>query len=329
MSAERCFAGQQDPTTHRSESKVADQYDSPWKEAIERHFADFMQFFFPAAHAQVDWSKPVIFLDQELHAVVRDAELGTRYVDKLVELTRRDGQAEKVYVHLEVQGSEQAEFSERMFVYHYRLYDRYRQPIASLAVLADDRLNWRPEKFGYEVFGCRLGLQFPIAKLLDWSGSEARLEDSDNPFAVVTLAHLATRSTRNDMNERYAIKKSLVRQLYRRGRQRQQVIDLVWMLDWMMSLPKTLETQWRHDVQLLEEEINMPYISSFERAGIEKGLQQGQARLLARQLGRRFGELPQWAKSKLDGATEEELEAWADAVLAATSIDDVFGTPTH
>ena len=308
---------------------MADQYDSPWKEAIERHFADFLQFFFPAAHALVDWSKPVIFLDQELRAVVRDAELGNRYVDKLVELTRLDGQAEKVYVHLEVQGNEQAEFAERMFVYHYRLYDRYRQPIASLAVLADERLNWRPEKFGYEVFGCRLGLQYPVAKLLDWSGSEARLEDSDNPFAVVTLAHLATRSTRTDMNERYAIKKSLVRQLYSRGRQRQQVIDLVWMLDWMMSLPKELESQWRQDVHLLEEEINMPYISSFERAGIEKGLQQGQARLLARLLDKRFGELPPWVRNKLELATPEEMEAWADTVLSASTIDAVFVTRAH
>lgn len=85
---------------------MADQYDSPWKETIERHFPDFLQFFFPSVHAQVDWSKPVIFLEQELRAVARDAELGTRYVDKLVELTRLDGHPENVYVHLEVQGSE-------------------------------------------------------------------------------------------------------------------------------------------------------------------------------------------------------------------------------
>ena len=105
-------------------SHEADDYDSPWKEAIERHLPDFLAFFFPAAHAQVDWSKPITFLDQGLRAVARDAELGTRYVDKLVELTQLDGQPEKVYVHLEVQGSEQAEFAERMFVYHYRLYER-------------------------------------------------------------------------------------------------------------------------------------------------------------------------------------------------------------
>lgn len=320
---------------------MADQFDSPWKEAIEGHFADFLQFFFPTAHAQVDWSQPVLFLDKELRSLIRDAELGTRYVDKLVQLTRLDGQPERVYVHVEVQGSEQAEFSERMFVYHYRLYDRYRQPIASLAVLADERPNWRPEKFGYEVFGCRLGMHYPVAKLLDWSGSEARLEDSDNPFAMVTLAHLATRATRADMESRYEIKKSLVRQLYRRGRNRQQVVDLVWMLDWMMRLPKELEGQWRHDVQILEEEISMPYISSFERAGIEKGLEQGlqqglqqgrlvgKAQLLKRQLLRRFGEVPVWAADKIDAADESLLESWVDVVFEAESMEAVFVNQAH
>jgi hypothetical protein len=67
------------------------------------------------------------------------------------------------------------------------------------------------------------------------------------------------------MEARYAAKKSLVRRLYQPGQHRQQVIDLVWMLDWMMSLPKSLEGQWRDDVQILEEEISMSYISSFER----------------------------------------------------------------
>lgn len=316
---------------------MADQYDSPWKEAIERHFADFLRFFFPQVHAQVDWAQPVMFLDQELRAIVRDAELGTRYVDKLIQLTRREGQPERIYLHLEVQGSEQAEFAKRMFVYHYRLYDRYRQPIASLAVLADDRVNWRPELFSYEVFGCRLGLQYPVVKLLDWSGSEGRLEDNDNPFALVTLAHLATRATRADMVARYAAKRDFTRRLYRRGWHRQQIIDLVWMLDWMMRLPNELQRDWRHDVHTLEEEISMPYISSFERAGIEKGREQGlaqgrlvgKAQLLRRQLARRFGELPAWASEKIDTAAELTLESWMDAVFDASALEDVFASSAH
>ncbi len=314
---------------------MADDYDSPWKEAIERHFADFLLFFFPDAHASIDWSQPVVFLDQELRAVVRDAAFGTRFVDKLVRVRRGDGRPGWVYVHLEVQGQAQASFAERMFVYHYRLYDRYRLPIASLAVLADDRLTWRPDSFAYEAFGCQLGLRFPIAKLMDWSGGEDRLQDSSNPFAVVTLAHLATRATRADQQARYLAKRALLKQLYRRGRDRQQVLDLMLMVDWMMRLPKELEQRWRQDVMTSEEDMQMRYVSSFEREGIEKGLQQGlqqgmqqgEARILERLLARRFGDLPQWARERLVAATTDERAMWTDAVLSAGSLEDVFGDP--
>jgi len=47
-----------------------DQYDSPWKEVIERYFPEFMAFYFPDASAEIDWSKEHVFLDQELRAVV-------------------------------------------------------------------------------------------------------------------------------------------------------------------------------------------------------------------------------------------------------------------
>lgn len=170
---------------------MPDDYDSPWKEAIEGYFLDFMRFYFPTAHARIDWSQPYLFLDQELRAVVHDGELGTRFVDKLARVSCHGEQSGWVYVHIEVQGERQEEFAERMFVYHYRLYDHYRQPIASLALLADGRPNWRPEAFSYETCGGRLELHFPVAKLLDWSGSESVLDDSRNPFAIVTQAHLS------------------------------------------------------------------------------------------------------------------------------------------
>ena len=54
------------------ERTVPDDYDSPWKEAIERYFPDFMHFYFPAAHARIDWNQPYLFLDQELRSVVHD-----------------------------------------------------------------------------------------------------------------------------------------------------------------------------------------------------------------------------------------------------------------
>ena len=312
---------------------MPDDYDSPWKEAIERHFADFLAFYFPTAHAQIDWSHSPVFLDQELRAAVHDAELGKRFVDKLVRVTRVGGREDWLYIHLEIQGSAQDAFAERMYIYNYRLYDRYRQPVASLAVLADDRLNWRPESFNYDMLGCQVSIRFPVAKLMDWSGSESRLEDSDNPFALVTLAHLETRRTRNDMAARKAMKWTLLRNLCRRTWERQKVIDLVNVIDWMMWLPKDLSLEIRQDLHTLETEAGMRYVNTFEQfakeegmeEGLRSGIRQGQARLLARQISQRFGEVPPWVQTSLENAPVEMLERWSDQILSADSIETVFG----
>ena len=34
-----------------------DDYDNPWKEALEHGFPEFMAFFFPAISAEIDWAR--------------------------------------------------------------------------------------------------------------------------------------------------------------------------------------------------------------------------------------------------------------------------------
>ena len=60
----------------------SDDYDSPWKDVLERAFPEFMAFYFPAAQAQIDWARGYDFHDTELRQVVRDAELGRRLFDQ-------------------------------------------------------------------------------------------------------------------------------------------------------------------------------------------------------------------------------------------------------
>ena len=103
-----------------------DDYDSPWKDAVERYLPEFMAFFFPVAHASIDWSKGYAFLDTELQAVVQDAELGRRFVDALARVTLNGGGEAWILAHIEVQGKQETSFAERMLVYNYRLFDRYR-----------------------------------------------------------------------------------------------------------------------------------------------------------------------------------------------------------
>lgn len=118
-------------------SKDADDFDSPWKDALIHAFPDFMAFYFPRAAAEIDWAAGYAFLDQELRQVVRDAELGRRRLDVLVRVTARDGTEHWLYIHFEIQSQRDDALPERFFIYNYRLYDRYRRPIATLVVLAD------------------------------------------------------------------------------------------------------------------------------------------------------------------------------------------------
>jgi Domain of unknown function (DUF4351) len=58
--------------------------------------------------------------------------------------------------------------------------------------------------------------------------------------------------------------------------------------------------------------------------GLQQGLQQGEVIVLKRQMTRRFGPLPAWAEQRLEQASLRELEGWADRVLEAQQLEDVF-----
>jgi hypothetical protein len=61
-----------------------------------------------------------------------------------------------------------------------------------------------------------------------------------------------------------------------------------------------------------------------EAEGRAKGQAEGQATLLQRQLQLRFGEVSPPVAARLEQATPAELTRWAERVLTANTIDDVF-----
>lgn len=241
------------------------EFDSPWKDILQLYFEDFIEFFFPQTYGEIDWAQPQEFLDKELQQVVRDAELGRRLADKLVKIYRTGGEEAWVLVHVEVQAQEESNFAQRMFTYNYRIYDRYKRSVASLAVLGDERSTWRPAQFGYELFGCRVNFQFPIVKLVDYEQRWSELEASRNPFATVVMAHLKAIETRNNRNARLQSKLALTKRLYELGFEREDIINLFQFIDWIMSLPAELEREFWQEFRNFEESRRMPYITSVER----------------------------------------------------------------
>lgn len=320
-----------------ADRRAADEYDSPWKEVVEIFFEDMMALLFPALHAKIDWSYVYESLEQELREVIRGAKAGLRSIDKLIKVRTQGGEAHYVFVHIEVQVTRDEEFSMRMYIYHYRLFDLHPKAVTHLAILADDEPGWRPDRFEHELMGAEVSFRYPTVKLLDYNDRWDELEvlALENPFAVVVMAHLKARATRKDNSSRLTWKKELVRGLYERGYGERNIRELFRFIDWVMALPKELERDFREEVQKIEEDRRMRYVTSIERLakeegieqGREQGMAQGQLKLLKRLLTRRFGDLPGRSLALLEKAGPDELERWSDRVLDAESLEEVFATP--
>src|SRR5690606_1787867 len=139
-----------------------------------------------------------------------------------------DGVETWVLIHVEVQGEAEADFSARMFVYNYRLRDRYAVQVVSLAVLADRVSSYRPDRYEDARWGCEIRFRFPVVKLMDWESPERwqALEASDNVFALVVMAQIRAKATR-DPEERKAWKFRLLRLMYDRGYGRDVILELL------------------------------------------------------------------------------------------------------
>ncbi len=301
---------------------------APGKKPSIVYFEPFLALFFGQAHTEIDWSRGFESLDTELQQVLREAELGRRVADKLVKVWLKDGREQWVLIHVEVQTTEQAEFARRMYVYNYRLFDRYNREVVSLAVLGDDNPLWRPDNLGYRRWGFEAGIRFPVVKLLDYAEHRQELEAIPNPFASVVLAHLETLETRQDPEQRYARKIRLVKRFYQRGMSPDEVRQLFHVIDWMMDLPKPLEITFHEELTRFEKEKVMPYVTSIERLGREEGLSQGlsQGRFEGIEvvLRLRFGErglllLPEIRKIE----NPEKLEAILHTVETAASPEEL------
>jgi hypothetical protein len=287
---------------------------------LDRLFEPCLAFFFPQAHADIDWGRPYEMLDKELQQIVRPAKLGRRYVDKLVKVWLKSGEEKWLLIHIEVQAEREGDFPKRMYVYNYRIFGRYDREVISLAILADDDPNWRPGQYGYGRWGSRTSIEFPVVKLLDYASHGEALEGNPNPFAMVVLAHLKTLETRRAPADRQAWKVRLVKGLYDRGMSAEDVRQLYRFIDWIMALPEPLERLFWQEITQYQEEKRMPFVTIAERVGMEKGLEKGLLKGIEVSLKVKFGAEGLALLPEIRALQDHELlEAVLEAIEAAAN----------
>ena len=254
-------------------------FDSPWKQVLNRFLPDFLLFCLPKLAEEIDWTKNYLSLDKELNAISRKQAVGKRLADSLFKVWSKMGEEIWLLLHIEVQGEKELNFPERLCIYNYRIFDLYQKRIVTLAIFTDNNPQWRPQSYERNSLYNQLSFQFFSIKLLDYKGQEERLEEDSNPFALVVWAHLEALKTKKQHEKRFHAKTKLTRALYRRGFKKDDIIDLFYFIDWILTLPDPLELQYTEIIEQLEEEKHMRYISSVERVwekqALEKGRQEG------------------------------------------------------
>jgi predicted transposase YdaD len=286
-------------------------YDAAWKAAVQAFFRAFLELCFPPIFARVDWSRPTEFLDQELQAVLRDAEIGLRRADLLAKVFCLAGTEEWILIHVEVQSQRDPGLPERMFTYYMRIRERYGRPVVGLALLADEQPGWKPAVYETETWGCGVQFRYHVCKVTELD--RASLQRSANPIATVVLAYLSAQATRGDALERKADKWRLARGLYERGLGKEEILSLFRLIDWMLALPQELEIDFRRELLQFEQEKAMTYVTSIERLGREEGREEGRQEglLQARRLSvldvleARFGPVPETVEEKLQAVADE------------------------
>jgi hypothetical protein len=84
---------------------------------------------------------------------------------------------------------------------------------------------------------------------------------------MIVMAHLKTKATTGNPEQREVWKWSLIRWLYDRGLTRERIIKLFQIIDRMMTLPSFLQESLDFKIQQFEEQRTMPLLSNMELRG--------------------------------------------------------------
>lgn len=168
--------------------KPTKQNDELLKGAFEENFPDFLRFLYPNADGLFDFARDLTFMDKELLAIIpeRERKKGKRIADLLVKVFLKDGTEKWILLHTEIEGGSQEDFAFRIFQYHYRLLDRYRVPVETIAVFTGNKSQHRPSEYIHTGIDTSIHFRYRAYHIFDHH--EAELLQMDNAFALIVVA---------------------------------------------------------------------------------------------------------------------------------------------
>lgn len=237
--------------------------DHPWKLIFTVFFQEGIRFIQPALHEQIDWTKDVEFLEQELHEAIKTRFHSAKICDKLAKVYLKNGDSVVLLIHIEVESAPRADFGKRVFWYRILIFDKHKtERIYSMVVYTGPKSKNQVSKYEYNYLENRVLLEFPIVKV--WELDEDLLKQSDNIFAVFLLAQKYANESKKDMDKRFAFRKFLFELAFERKISEIKIIQCLIFVRYLTALPTDLEIKFK-DFKMKRIDYNSPaYWLTFE-----------------------------------------------------------------
>ena len=217
--------------------------------------------------------------------------------------------AEQPYIFAEIQYQPDPDFYDRLFseIALYLRINKPTHPWVALVIYPTHGIE-RPANIGFRPFLALPQLQ------------RVYLEDYPNrehPTPRLGLLYLIA----SDPRETLVLARDWIRQC---GDTSTDTLDFIETI-LVYKLPRLSREEIRlmlglEDVQLKQTR----FYQEAKEEGVQQGVQQGEKLILQRMLVRRFGELPELVQQRLQQASAEQVEQWADRFVEASSLEAIF-----
>ena len=238
-------------------------FDGAWKESIFYFFPPFMAFFMPDLHFDIDYTIQYEFLEQELRDIQKDIPQMKRVTDKLIKVWLKNGEERWIFIHVEIQGKQDPNFSLRMYMYYNLIFSRYGHRITALAISTS---STTPTNFGVYIlslYGTELRYKYNTYEIA--AQDEQTLIDSDNIFALFVLANyytIKTRSCKDNQQKRLDYKKKLYELAWERNIPVQVIDKLLIFVHEIMKLDLSFEMQFESFTKSKEKKMSASVLTS-------------------------------------------------------------------
>ena len=281
-------AAYQGPEEETEEEKLRRKSDTLMKGAIEEHFENMLRFFYPDADLIFDMIKGFTWMNKELSEIqpILINKGGSRHADVLVKVYLLNGSTELLMLHMEVQKTFETNFSHRVFVYWYRLFDKYRVPIVSLVLFTGPKNQQQPNNFSSSALGTELTFKYKTYQVFDHT--EEELIAMNNPFALVIVAvqQEALYKKGKPENRLYNVRIKILRALAASQMGYEQKKSFLFFMDQLIPLAdKELNTKFEKEIVTLiggeykdmgiMDAVRTVLLEEGEERGIKKGIEQG------------------------------------------------------